>query len=166
MYKVVQEYGEYVYHLAYIYVKNKENAEEIVQDVFYNFGKKQEQFRGDAHIKTYLTRMTINRSYDELRKLKRRAILQTILPFTKQEPSAEKVVVKDAIGNSVKDAVFNLTIAYREVIILYYYEDYTIREIANLLHTNENTVRTRLRRAKEQLKIELGEFMEEGLLYD
>ena len=163
---VVQEYGEYVYHLAYIYVKNKENAEEIAQDVFYNFGKKQEQFRGDAHIKTYLTRMTINRSYDELRKLKRRSILQTILPFMKEEHSAEKLVVKEAVGKSVKEAVFSLSVAYREVIILYYYEDYSTKEIAQLLQTSENTVRTRLRRAKEQLKISLGELMEEGLLYD
>ena len=69
MQQLVKQYGEYIYHLAYLYVKNRENAEEITQDVFYNFAKKQDQFRGESQLKTYLTRMTINRAHDELRKM-------------------------------------------------------------------------------------------------
>ena len=166
MQQLVKQYGEYIYHLAYLYVKNKENAEEITQDVFYNFAKKQEQFRGDAQLKTYLTRMTINRAHDELRKLKRKAVLESVLPFVKTEPSAETHVLKDEAGQSVKDAVFALPIHYREVIILHYYEDYSVTEMTHLLNASQNTIRTRLRRAKHQLKMELGEYMEEGLLHD
>lgn len=166
MQQLVKQYGEYIYHLAYLYVKNKENAEEITQDVFYNFAKKQDQFRGESQLKTYLTRMTINRAHDELRKLKRKAILESVLPFMKTEPSAETYVLNDEVGHSVKGAVFALPIHYREVIILHYYEDYSVTEMTHLLHLSENTIRTRLRRAKQQLKMELGEYMEEGLLHD
>ena len=166
MQQLVKQYGEYIYHLAYLYVKNKENAEEITQDVFYNFRMKQEQFRGEAQLKTYLTRMTINRAHDELRKMKRRTILESVLPFMKTEPSAETYVLNDEVGQSVKDAVFALPIHYREVIILHYYEDYSVTEMTHLLHLSENTIRTRLRRAKQQLKMELGEYMEVGLLHD
>lgn len=166
MQQVVQQYGEYIYHLAYLYVKNKECAEEITQDVFYNFARKQEQFRGDAQLKTYLTRMAINRAHDELRKMKRRTILESVLPFIKSEPSAEKHVIKSEVGQSVKEAVFALPIQYREVIILHYYEDYSVTEMTHLLQTSANTIHTRLRRAKQKLKLELGEQMEEGLLHE
>ena len=166
MQQLIDQYGEYIYHLAYLYVKNKECAEEITQDVFYNFSRKQEQFRGDSQLKTYLTRMAINRAHDELRKMKRKSILQSVLPFLKTEPSAETEVLKSEIGQSLKDAVFALPVHYREVIILHYYEEYSVTEMTHLLHLSDNTIRTRLRRAKERLKIELGEQMEEGLLHE
>ena len=166
MQKYLQEYGEYIYHLAYLYVKDVHAAEEITQDVFYTYTKKQQQFRGEASLKTYLTRMAINRSHDELRKMKRRTILQTVLPFIQAVQSTEKEVMKEQVSLTIKEALFTLPIRYREVIVLHYYEDYSIKEIAQLLQTNENTVRTRIRRAKEQLKEVLGELMEEGMLYD
>lgn len=164
MEQFVKTYGEYIYHLAYFYVKDLQRAEEIAQDVFYQFAKKKEQFRGEASVKTYLTRMAINRSYDELRKMKRQELLQSVLPFMKAEKSAEQEVVKKESSSTVKEAVFTLPVHYREVIILYYYEDFSVLEIAELLKVSVNTVRTRLRRARENLKIELGELLEGGAL--
>lgn len=164
--ELIKQYGEYIYHLAYLYVKDKESAEEIAQDVFINFDKKRDQFRGEAQLKTYLTRMTINRAHDEIRKMKRKVVLESLLPFLKSAPSAESKIVQEEIGNSVRHAVFALPIHYREIIILHYYEDFSVIEITNLLQLSENTIRTRLRRAKQQLKMELGEYMEEGLLHE
>ena len=164
--ELVQQYGEYIYHLAYLYVKNKESAEEIAQDVFYTFSRKHHQFRGNAQLKTYLTRMAINRSHDELRKLKRKAILESVLPFLKNEQSAEARVMKEQEGTTLLSAVLALPIHYREAIILHYYKDYSVIEMTNLLQTSEHTIRTRLRRAKELLKKELGEQMEVALSYE
>ena len=163
MEQLIELYGEYIYHLTFLYVKNKESAEEITQDVFFTYAKKQQQFKGEANLKTYLTRIAINRSYDELRKQKRKQMLEKVTPFMKHEQSAEQNVMIQEDATSLKEHVLKLPIKYREMIILYYYEDYTVQEIAQLLQMSENTVRTRLRRAKEQLKSQLGEWMEEGL---
>lgn len=160
--QLVDVYGEYIFHLAYLYLKDSQIAEEITQDVFYTYYHKQEQFRAEASVKTYLTRIVINKSHDELRKMKRRQLLQTILPFIQLEKSAEQYVLEKVRGESVKEAVFTLPIHYREVIILYYFEDFTVQEIVELLKTSENTIRTRLRRAKQLLKERIS--IEEGLI--
>ena len=161
---LIEEYGEYIYHLAYLYVKDKQIAEEITQDVFYMYSVKKEQFRGEASVKTYLTRIVINKSHDELRKIKRRQVLQAVLPFKLNERSAEQEVMKKHQGASLKEIVWGLPVHYREIIILHYYEDFSVKEITELLKISENTVRTRLRRARELLKQELTE--EAGGLID
>ncbi|MFF5994469.1 sigma-70 family RNA polymerase sigma factor [Lysinibacillus sp. KU-BSD001] len=162
---LIEEYGEYIYHLAYLYVKDKQVAEEITQDVFYTYSVKRNQFRGDASIKTYLTRIVINKSHDELRKMKRQTVLQAILPFMKTVRSAEQEVLAKVQGESLKEAVWNMPVHYREVMIFYYYEDFTINEIVSLLGISENTIRTRLRRGRELLKQQLtneGEVLLDG----
>lgn len=163
MREIIEQYGEYIYHLSYLYVKNKESAEEITQDVFFTYARKQAQFKGESSLKTYLTKIAINRSYDELRKQKRKAFLDKIILFSKNVQSPEQNILQQQDAHSLKNQVMKLPIKYREMIILYYYEEYTAQEIAKLLQISENTVRTRLRRAKEQLKEQLGEWMEEGL---
>ncbi|WP_431027375.1 sigma-70 family RNA polymerase sigma factor [Lysinibacillus sp. LZ02] len=165
MRRLIEEYGEYIYHFAYLYVKDKQVAEEITQDVFYTYSVKSNQFRGEASIKTYLTRIVINKSHDELRKMKRRTMLQAILPFTKTACSAEQEVLVKVQGRSLKEAVWNMPVHYREVIILYYYEEFAIKEIVSLLGTSENTIRTRLRRGRKLLKQQLtdeGEVLLDG----
>ena len=161
---LVDTYGSYIFHLAYLYVKNKETAEEITQDILYTFHAKREQFRGEASQKTYLTRMTINRCHDELRKMKRRSLLEAVLPFMKPTRSAEQTVIGKVAGESIKEIVWSLPVYYREVIILHFYEDFTVKEMTELLGLSENTIRTRLRRAKELLKGKLSHEMEGGLL--
>lgn len=59
-----------------------------------------------------------------------------------------------------------LPVHYREVIILHYYEDFSVNEISHILHVSENTVRTRLRRAKNILREKLGEVVEGGLFHE
>lgn len=162
--QLVDTYGQYIFHLAYLYVKDLQIAEEVTQDVFFTYYEKQQKFRGDATVKTYLTRIVINKSHDELRKIKRRHILQTVLPFMKEAISAEQHVIEKVRGESLKEAVWTLPIHYREVIVLYYYEDFTVQEMVMLLKVSENTIRTRLRRARKLLKEHLS--IEEEVLMD
>ena len=68
--ELVYTYSDYLYRIGYSYVKDEQAAEEVVQDVFFKFYKTSTQFENQAHIKTYLTRMVINRSYDYLRSWK------------------------------------------------------------------------------------------------
>ncbi|MGN4125464.1 sigma-70 family RNA polymerase sigma factor [Lysinibacillus sphaericus] len=155
MEQLVEEYGEYLFHLSYLYVKDKQLAEEITQDVFFTYATKKDAFRGEAALKTYLTRILINRCHDELRKMKRKNVLQFLTPFWTNEKSAEQEVMKQQQFQTLKHEVMRLPIHYREVIILFYYEDFEAWEIADLLGISQNTVRTRLRRGKDLLKSKL-----------
>jgi len=77
--KIIAEHGDYLLKVAYLYVKNEATAEDIVQDVFIAFYQKQEQFRQESSLRTYLVKMTVNRSHDYLRswKSKRLTLFET-----------------------------------------------------------------------------------------
>lgn len=152
MQQIIEQYGEYLYHFSYLYVKDRQLAEEITQDVLMKFALHKEDFRSEASLKTYLTRIAINCCHDELRKQKRKALLTKLLPLRKNEPSIEKTYLATETATTLKARVFELPVHYREVVILFYYEEFTVVEIADLLKLSQNTVRTRIRRARELLK--------------
>lgn len=152
--QIMREHGEYLTRLAYVYVKSWAVAEDIVQDVFVKFYETELNFKQQSSVKTYLAKMTINKSCDYLRSIKRRlGILQKnskILLSAAQ--SAEERTVSRLMENEVARCVLDLPIKYREVIVLYYYEELTTSAIASLLSISENTVKTRLVRGREKLK--------------
>ncbi|WP_097073346.1 sigma-70 family RNA polymerase sigma factor [Ureibacillus xyleni] len=150
--EIIEKHGEYLYHLSFLYVKDRQLAEEVTQDTLMKYIVHRTNFRGDSSIKTYLTRILINCCHDKLRKRKRKTILNQILFFRKSEPSIEKMYVQKEVYETLKDSVLALPLHYREVIILFYYEEFEVNEIANLLDVSPNTIRTRLRRARELLK--------------
>lgn len=163
--EIVEQYGEYLYHLNYLYVKDCQLAEEITQDVLMKFLLHKEKFRQDASLKTYLTRIAINCCHDELRKHKRKSFISKFLPLSRSELSVEQTYLSTEAYTTLKQSVFALPLHYREVIILFYYEEFDVSEIASLLNVSQNTVRTRIRRARELLKTnhELEEIFYEGI---
>ncbi|QTD39436.1 sigma-70 family RNA polymerase sigma factor [Sporosarcina sp. Te-1] len=156
MEQIMDEHSRYLVRIAYLYVKNWSTAEDIVQEVFVAYFQKSGQFRQEASLRTYLTRMTANRSKDYLRswKHKKDVLLGAAYSSTK---GAEDVLLEQEQLVSLRKNLFQLPLKYREPLILYYYDEQSIAEIASYLELNENTVKTRLRRAKQQLK----EFFEE-----
>lgn len=136
-----------------MYVKNESTAEDIVQDVFIQFFKTYDQFDQRAQVKTYLTKMAINKCYDYLRSLTSRK--NTWIKLLAQK-SAHSYELQSAMEESeLMKHVLALPLKYREMIILYYYEDLSTVEIATLMSLSDNTVKTRLRRAREKLKLHL-----------
>ena len=150
--QIVEAYSEAIYHTAYLYLRKRDVAEDIVQEVFTTFFEKQAQFKGAASIKTYLIRMTINRCYDYHRSWKNKAH-DWIEYFTvKSNENVEQTYATKESASELLDAISQLKPKLREVIILYYFEELLIREIAEVLQCNENTIQTRLARGKMQLK--------------
>ena len=149
--ELMEEHSGYLVKIAYLYVKNWSTAEDIVQDVFITFYQKQAQFRQEASLKTYLTTMTANRSKDYLRSWKRKkdVVFETI--FAKSD-SVEQSFIQQEQLQELEKHLFDLPLKYREPLILYYYNEWPISDIAAFLNLNENTVKTHLRRAKQQLK--------------
>ena len=149
----VELYGDYLYRIAYVYTKDRQAAEEVVQDVFFKLFQKN-QFEGKASIKTYLTKMTINGCYDYLRKwkVKKTIILDYIL---KAERHGEQVLLENEERDEIVESILKLPLKYREVILLYYYDDFSVAEIATYIDTPESTILTRLQRARIKLKEQL-----------
>ncbi|ATP41597.1 RNA polymerase subunit sigma-24 [Solibacillus sp. R5-41] len=155
----VRMHGEELLRLAVTYVKNTQVAEDIVQDVLLKAFEQQQQFRGESTYRTYLYRMTINRSYDYLRSwsYKNTILTNKIQKIFRGTKSAEQQVIELTENARLGQAILQLPLKYREVIILYYYKEFNIEEIAQLLSKSSNTVKTRLRRGREKLKFILEE---------
>lgn len=150
---LVDHYGEELMRLAYTYVKNKQVAEDIIQDVFLRAYEKREAFKGHSTYRTYLYRMTINRCYDHLRSwsYKNERISDKISSFFQSRNSTEGDVISNDERHTIGKEVLSLDLKYREVIVLYYYKELSIYEVATILACSSNTIKTRLRRAREQL---------------
>lgn len=151
--QVLHLYGDYCLRIAYTYTKDLQAAEEIVQDVFLQYNP--EVFKQQSSLKTYVVKITINKCHDYNRKLSRRTktFLQQYLPGKKEQLSVNDTY--DLEQSEVTKVILDLPMMYREVIILHYYEDYKLQEIADLLAIPLSTVKTRHARAKRDLKNKL-----------
>lgn len=153
---IMQEHGEYCLRVAYLYVKDWAIAEEIVQDVFFSYYRQQDRFEQRASLKTYLVKITVHKSHDYLRswKNKRHQLFEKLhIGASKRTP--ETMLLEQHERSTLTNALFELPITYREVVILYYYQELKVREIADILTCAENTVKTRLHRARKMLQEKL-----------
>jgi len=158
--QLMREYGTKVLHLAYSYLKDRHLAEDVAQEVFIKAYRNWESFRGESSAYTWLYRITVNLCRDKARSAWWRRLLPTddpraagtpVEPDSTGEDPEEAVVLSDQ-RERLMSYVMQLSAAYREVIILYYYHDLTTVEIAEVTGQNENTVKTRLFRARAMLK--------------
>lgn len=163
--KLMIDHTDYLLKIAFLYVKDWQAAEDIVQDVFITFYQKSSQYEGRSSIKTYLTKMTINRCKDYLKSWRFRMQVVTTR-FTNAFHLERNRVIEQDEKIQLADAVLKLPIKYREVIIHYYFEELLIVDIAQLLNLSENTVKTRLRKARTLLKDELKLYEWEVLLHE
>ena len=148
------DYGNELVRLAFSYVNDAEIAKDLVQNTFIKCYKKLESFRFDAQIKTWLYRITINECKDYLKSWHYKMVrVKSFINETTKSiiPSTEKTVIENYNKEEIKDMIFSLPKVYREVVYLYYYDSLTSEEIASVLGISVNTVKTRLRRAKQRL---------------
>lgn len=144
--EVVHKYHKNILILAFTYTKNIQDAEDIAQDVFLELWKRQPDFESEEHRKAWLLRVTVNKSKNLLKSFWKRNRGHFVT-----ESGAMAETDLDLI-----QAVISLDKKYRLPIHLFYYEGYSIREIAELLHEKETTIGTRLERGRKKLKEMLG----------
>ncbi|WP_416147143.1 sigma-70 family RNA polymerase sigma factor [Salipaludibacillus sp. HK11] len=152
---IFDKYGDQLLRLCFNYVKDWGKAEDLVQDVLIQCYIKIDEFRGDASLKNWIYRIAINRCKDVLKSYSfRRVFLHNFqsIRMTSKEYIPEDTILQKEENEILVKQIFRLPIKYREVILLYYYEELRISEIANILSINESTVKTRLRRSKQKLK--------------
>ncbi|MCP2036455.1 RNA polymerase sigma-70 factor (ECF subfamily) [Planomicrobium sp. HSC-17F08] len=151
---IMDSCGEELIRLAYFYVKDWQAAEDIVQEAFLVFYQKSHQFENRSSLKTYLSKIAINKCHDHLRswKNKRALFTDTIGDLLSGGKSPEENMEVRTEQANLTRKVLELPIKYREAVLLYYYQEFTTKEISQLLNSSENTVKTRVRRAKKLLK--------------
>ena len=134
-----------VYRIAYRYVKNSIDSDDVFSEVFLAYFKKERTFESEEHRKAWLIRVTINCAKDLLAQ---RAQLQQLHEETLPDQTARDA---DTYMDLYK-AIEGLLPEYREVIKLFYLDDLSVKEIAQILNKNENTIKTQLFRARDTLK--------------
>lgn len=157
--ELMQAYGQDIMQLMLQYVHHFSTAEDLTQEVFVKCYKALPHFQFNASIKTWLWRIAINHAKDYLKSwyAKNVDVQADDLFVQVSTHDVEQQVIQKEADDELAQAVFALPIKYREVIYLCYYEELVTREIADVLQLNENTVKTRLRKAKQLLKKRLGE---------
>ncbi len=163
--EVMQDHTDYLLRLAILYVKDWSAAEDIVQDVFLKYYQNYEQFEERSSLKTYLSKMTINKSKDHLKSWRYRKQILTN-KFTNQPKVERNQFIEQEERLELADAVLQLPLKYREVIIHYYFEELSVLEVALILTISDNTVKTRLRKARALLKNQLKQDQWEVLLHE
>lgn len=145
---VFKRYADMVYRLAFVRTGNRSDSDDILQEVFLRYMKVWQKMKSEEHIKATLIRITVNCSNS----------LLSSAWFKKTAPLDENISVTDnaSLENTLSE-VLKLPLKYRTVIHLHYYMGYSVAEIAELTKTNPSTVKTRLSRAREQLKKTLKE---------
>ncbi len=147
--QLVEKYFDMIYRLAMSQTKNREYADDVVQDVFLRFLNADKQFESDEHVKAWLIRVTLNCC---------KSVFTTSWA-KKTTPLTEDIVFDTEEKHDVYYATLELPPKYRTVIHLFYYEDFSIADIAKYLNTKESTVKSQLSRGRDMLREKLkGEY--------
>lgn len=145
---LARRFAPAVYRLAYARTGSRADAEDVMQEVFLRLVRHKPAFDSEAHARAWLLKVASNCAADLFR-----------LPWRKrEEPLEEDVSAPEEPGEgSVTEAVLSLPAKYRVPIHLYYYEGYSVAEIADITGKREGTVKSHLSRARALLRDKLKE---------
>ena len=150
--ELARTYAPAVYRLAYARTGSRADAEDVMQEVFLRLIKARPDFDSEAHAKAWLLRVASNCANDLFR-----------LPWRREAPLEDGIPAPDAPEpGSVTEAVLALPARYRIPIHLYYYEGFSVAEIARIIGKSEGTVKSRLFRARNKLRAQLEEEKDAG----
>jgi len=160
--RLMRQYNQRLFRVARSILRDDADAEDALQDAYVQAYRKLDEFRGEAELSTWLTRIVINQALMRARKRKRD---QVIVPFETRAGSAPELEVADDMAESPSDAAMRgemrkvleqrideLPEAFRTVFVMREVEEMTARETADALGIPEATVRTRLFRARALLR--------------
>lgn len=147
---LVKKYKNHLYAAAFQICKNAADAEDVVQETFFAYYMTEKSFESEEHSKAWLLRTAINKAKNVNRAFWRR----NRVPF---EEYMTELPFETADAEELFEDVMRLPEKYRIVIHLFYYEEYSVREIAKLLEVSEGNVKVRLTRGRKLLKNRLME---------
>ena len=165
-----ESYGSKIYQLAFRYLKNREDAEEVAQDVLLKVYQKIEAFRGDSALSSWIYRITFNAAMSRLREFKQNLpnALEKVtddegLPPVKREvvdwsPLADEAVLRSEMRKTLVRALKDMPVLYRAPVILRDVQGLSTEEASAILHVKEQTLKSRLHRGRLMLREHLSDF--------
>ncbi|WP_397538590.1 sigma-70 family RNA polymerase sigma factor [Rummeliibacillus pycnus] len=144
-------YEDQLYRTAYLYVQNKEDALDVVQETVYKAYLSLAQLKKPHYFKTWLIRILIHNANELLRKKKKVVKFEDTSKYETIEESTNQTNQTEQ-NLDLKAAIHQLDESYQTAIILYYYHDLSIHQIAWHMNVPEGTVKTYLHRARNSLK--------------
>lgn len=148
-----------ILRLCYMFLRDEELAQDATQETFLRAYRKLSSFKEQSNINTWLTSVAVNTCKNIMRKSKNKP---SEISLSEAEYHISSPILDRDKKLSVYDAVFSLKDEYKEVILLKYYRDLTVKDISKLLHIPETTVNYRLLKAKALLK----DMLKEDFFYE
>ena len=170
---LAEAYGSKIYQLAFRYLRNKEDAEEVMQDVLYKVYRKVGAFRGDAALSSWIYRITFNAAMSRLRTAKYQRIQNDELSITlveADEPKstrheiadwsdlADEQVLRSQLRKRVARAILALPAIYRAPVMLRDIQGMSTEEASAMLRVKDQTLKSRLHRGRLILRKQLSDF--------
>lgn len=150
--QLMRKYATQLKRIAYLYTNDHSECEDIVQEVFISCYQNLSKFRNESNYKTWLTRITINKCKDHKRLWSiKNLIYKPLNNFVTTEESAEEQYLHSQNSKEILSQITLLSSKFKEVLILYYFNEMTMQEISETLGINHNTVKSRLLRGKSAL---------------
>ena len=145
-----KDYGRMLFRIAYLYAGNSADAEDILQEVFMKYLSVRYRFKDKEHERAWFIRVTQNKALDLLKRKGRKNVsLDRIEELTYE---------KDTYSADILKKVMALPEKYKSSVMLYYYDGYSVEEIAAILKISKSAVKMRLKRSREILKRELEDY--------
>ena len=143
--QITKLYLDSVYRVALSGCGNKYDAEDVVQNTFIKLWERKEAFADDEYARKWLIRVAVNECHNLCRP-----------PWRKKTVYLEEMTMEPIFSHKERSALYDevmkLPVKYRQVVHLYYFEEYSVKEIAELMNLSETAVQTRLLRARQKLK--------------
>lgn len=182
--RILKKYSNDIYRIALLKMKNVSEAEDIFQNVFIKLYTCDKTFESDMHIKAWLLKVTVNECINTLKSTWNSKVVKSVNDNCEFDDNSSITTIDNATGDSshgltstsymplntstykefdidsmyVWETVARLPQKYRDVIYLFYHEQYSTEEIADILDISTPNVRTRLKRAREILRKEVKDY--------
>lgn len=165
-----ESYGAKIYQLAFRYLRNREDAEEVAQDVLLKVYQKIDAFRGDAALSSWIYRITFNAAMSRLRQFKQD--LPNVMEKTSDDdtgrpvkreaidwaPLADEDMLRAEMRRALVRALKDMPLLYRAPVILRDVQGLSTEEASAVLHVKEQTLKSRLHRGRLMLREQLADF--------
>ena len=168
---VIRTYSDMVYRIAYARTGNREDADDIYQEVFLRYIRRKPEFSSEEHAKAWFIKVSVNCARKFMGKRQKNAetpgdLVGVLLPEENDSIAAEGVTIEEQYLAGERNAELHRELqkldSYTRLLLhLFYFEELKTKEIARLLHKNESAVRVALSRARTKLRIQA---QEDGLI--
>mgnify|MGYP000927953059 CR=1 FL=1 len=170
--RIVIAYQSQVYGLAYRLMGNYDDANDLAQEVFIACFRKIGQFRGDSRLQTWLYRIVVNMAKNAWKRRERRGYSKTIsideinadddaptYELPSDSPDPRRQVEAFEASNALQGCLDKLNTEQREALVLRCVQDLSYEEIADILNCNLGTVKSRINRARSELRKLMKDFL-------